>query len=153
MDAADLRRGPPRRWSERLDGIYWLPRLIDKTRAALSGTLGTYLYGQSPMDRGLLRALQCSHQDFAEIVLHAGSDDGVVAALRVRDRGSLERARDWSARLPARHRLFLWLIDVDDGYRASWLRPPIAVAANALSNLAKRLWPSRAAERAAARRP
>lgn len=151
MNAADLRRGPPRRWSERLDGIYWLPRLIDKTRAALSGTLGTYLYGQSPMDRGLLHELGCSHRVFAGIVLEARDDREVVEALEARDEQSLERARLWSERLPQHHRLFFWLIDVDDGYRASWLRPPIAAGANALSTLAKRLWPSRAAERAAAR--
>lgn len=152
MDAADLRRGPPRRWSERLDGIYWLPRLIDKTRAALSGTLGTYLFGQSPMDRGLLRALGCSHRDFAEIVRDAAGDDEVAAALQARDRLSLERARVWSARLPERHRLFFWLIDVDDGYRPSWLRPPIAAGADAMCRLVKRLMPSHAAERAAAAR-
>lgn len=152
MNAADLRRGPPRRWNERLDGIYWLPRLIDKTRAALSGTLGTYLFGQSPMDRGLLRALGCSHRDFASIVLDAPTDEAVIGALHARDPQSLERARAWSAGLAERHRAFFWLLDVDDGYRASWLRLPIAAGANAVSRLVKRIMPSRAAERAAAAR-
>jgi len=74
-------------------------------------------------------------------VREAGSDRAVVEALHERDPRSLDRARDWSERLPERHRLFFWLIDVDDGYRASWLRPPIAAGANAVSTLAKRLWP------------
>lgn len=149
MDAADLRHRPPRRWNERLDGIYWLPRLIDKTRAALSGTLGTYLYGQSPMDCALLRALGCSHRDFAAMVLDTNGDGQVAAALLEHDPHSLERARAWSARLPERHRLFFWLIDVDDGYRSSWLRPPIVTGANLIARLVKRFLPSRDAERAA----
>ena len=62
MEARDLTVVPPRRWSESLGGITWLPRLIDKARAALNGTLGSYLYGQSPMDRGLLKQLGLSHQ-------------------------------------------------------------------------------------------
>jgi len=35
----DLSQGPPRRWNEEIGGIKWLPRLIDKTRAALAGKL------------------------------------------------------------------------------------------------------------------
>ncbi|HTU82892.1 MAG TPA: DUF5069 domain-containing protein, partial [Candidatus Acidoferrales bacterium] len=85
----DLRVGPPRRWSERLAGIYWLPRILDKARAAMAGTLGTYLYGQSPVDRALLRELGMSHRAFAALVHDAGDDEGVVAALQARDPGSL----------------------------------------------------------------
>ena len=82
MEAKDLALGPPRRWSESLGGILWLPRLIDKARAALNGTLGTYLYGQSPMDRGLLDQLGLSHRAFAVIVKNAADDDAVLAALK-----------------------------------------------------------------------
>lgn len=147
MDTArDLRAGAPRRWSERLGGIYWLPRLIDKTRAALSGTLGTYLFGQSPMDRALLRALRLTHHDFATIVRSAGDDDAVLGAIAALDPQAVPRARAWSAEMPSRNGLFLWLLDVDDGYRASWLRRPIKLGANAVSATAKWLWPSRAAE-------
>lgn len=147
MDTArDLRAGAPRRWSERLGGIYWLPRLIDKTRAALSDSLGTYLFGQSPMDRGLLGALRLTHRDFATIVRSARDDDAVLAAIAAGDPEAPARARVWSAAMPGRNRLFLWLLDVDDGYRASWLRRPINLGANAVSAAAKWLWPSRAAE-------
>jgi hypothetical protein len=149
MEARDLRVSPPRRCSERLAGICWLPRLIDKARAALAGTLGTYLFGQSPMDRGLLRVLRLSHREFAVVVMNAPDDDAVLAALETRDPASLARARIWSENLPARHRLFFWLLDVDDGYRVTRWRAPIAAAANAISRAAKRLWPSRAAERVA----
>ncbi|MGB8519688.1 MAG: DUF5069 domain-containing protein, partial [Candidatus Tumulicola sp.] len=79
MTERDLHAGPPRRWSEEIDGICWLPRLIDKTRAALAGTLGDYLFGQSPMDRALLRALGLSHREFAAIVRAAAGDDAVLS--------------------------------------------------------------------------
>ena len=144
---------PPRRWSEQVDGIYWLPRLIDKARAAMAGTLGDYLYGQSPMDHGLLRELGLSHREFAVLVGGTIDDAGVLAALQHRDPAGVERARAWSARLPVEHKLFFWFIDVDDGYRVTGvLRPPIVVAARLISRTAKRLWPSRAAERAVAER-
>ncbi|MBV8423987.1 MAG: DUF5069 domain-containing protein [Candidatus Eremiobacteraeota bacterium] len=122
--------------------MYWLPRLIDKARACLGGTLGDYLYGQSPMDRGLLRELRLSHREFAEIVAAAPDDGAVVAAIAARDPAAIDRARAWSERLPSEHRLFFWFIDVDDGYRAGgWLVEPVRVACRGISRAAKRLWP------------
>jgi len=141
--ARDLLSKPPRRWSEQLGGICWLPRLIDKARAVLAGTLGDYFFGQSPMDRQLLRTLRLLHRDFAEIVRTARSDDAVLDAIAARDPGALERARAWSAAMPSRNRLFLYLLDVDDGYRASWLSWPVHRCAFVLSRTVKRLWPSR----------
>jgi hypothetical protein len=142
MTVRDLRAGPPRRWSEQVSGICWLPRLIDKARAAQAGCLGDYLYGQSPMDHGLLRVLGLSHRGFAEIVASAPGDDAVVAAIAQRDPAAIERARAWSARLPIEHRLFFWFVDVDDGYRGSrWLHGPVTFLANRISRTAKRLWP------------
>ncbi len=149
--AKDLAAVPPRRWSEQLAGIYWLPRLIDKARSALSGTLGGYLFGQSPMDRGLLQELGLSHREFAVIVKNAPSDDAVLEAIRARDPAALDRARRWSEPLPREHKLFFWIIDVDDGYRDSG--PVYAIirpVGNAFGNLIKRLMPSKAAERARA---
>jgi hypothetical protein len=148
MTVRDLHAGPPRRWSEEIGGIYWLPRLIDKTRAALAGTLGDYLFGQSPIDRALLRALGLSHRDFAEIVRNVPDDRAVLAAIAARDLQACERAGAWSATMPARYRLLLWLLDIDDGYRASPFGVPIKFGANAISRTVKRIWPSRAAERA-----
>lgn len=142
MDVRDLRAGPPRRWSEQVGGIYWLGRLIDKTRASNEGCLGDYLYGQSPMDHGLLGQLGLSHRRFAELVAAAPDDDGIVSEIGRLDDGALERARAWSARLPQEHRLFFWLVDLDDGYRDSgWLRRPVNFLANQIARTAKRLWP------------
>lgn len=142
MDVRDLRLGPPRRWSEQVGGVYWLPRLIDKARASNHGCLGDYLFGQSPMDHGLLRELGLTHRRFAELVGAAADDESVVREIGERDADALGRARVWSAHLPSDHRLFFWFVDLDDGYRASkWLRPPVNFLANRIARTAKRLWP------------
>ena len=119
MQAKDLSANPPRRWNEELGGIRWLPRLIDKARAAMKGSLGDYLYGQSPIDRGLLIALGLKYRDFTGIVRSAGDDDeAVLKALEKRDPQGVARARAWSERLPSRYRSLLFLIDLDDGHNA-----------------------------------
>ncbi len=152
MEARDLRMGPPRRWNESVAGICWLPRLVDKARAALAGTLGGYLFGQSPMDSGLLRRLGLSHTDFARIVHRAPDDAAVLAAIHERDPEALARARAWSdAELPHRHKMFLWIMDFDDGYLgAPWtaLKNVANAGSNAFTALVKRAMPSRAAEQA-----
>lgn len=122
MQAKDLTVVPPRRWSEELGGIRWLPRLIDKARAAIDGTLGDYYYGQCPMDRGLLHALGLSLPEFTAIVRKAGDDDErVLESLESRSPDGVELARRWSERLPDR-RFFLYLLDLDDGYNDGPMR-------------------------------
>jgi hypothetical protein len=105
----------PRRWSDTLDGIAWLPRLIDKARMSQSGSLGTYLFGHSPFDAALLGRLGTSTDEFAAIVDGATSDDDVLAKLRARgfDEAGVRR---WSQRLPRLARFYTYLWDVDDGY-------------------------------------
>ncbi len=119
MQAKDLRATPPRRWSEELGEIRWLPRMIDKARAAICGTLGDYLYGECPIDRSLLRALGLTYKDFTSIVRTAGDDDGrVLQLLQTRRGDALELARRWSSRMEHSHRVVVFLLDVDDGYAA-----------------------------------
>ncbi len=145
----DLRRGPPRRWNESLGQIRWLPRLIDKTRAALSGRLGDYLFGQSPVDRELLRALGVRHREFAQIVRDAPDDADVLAALQARSPEGIRAARAWSESLPRRRGLFLFVIDLDDGYLpGGWrmLSAPIHLGSKLFVRAVKRIWPSRAVE-------
>ncbi len=150
MQAPNLQTNAPRRWSESVDGIAWLPRLLDKTRAGLAGTLGSYLYGQSPIDRGLLHALGIGHTEFARIVAHAPDDFAVVQTLAQRDPHSIERARAWSRRLRTKLRWFMFVLDVDDGYAGGFwsaVKPVVTPAANGFTWTIKRLWPSRALER------
>jgi len=147
MQVKDLRRFPPRRWCEELGGIRWLPRLIDKTRAALDGRLGDYLFGQSPMDAAFLRQFGIGHRRFAEIVRNATDDDAVFAALEACGPERIARARAWSDALPWRLPFFFFLLDVDDGYAPSvyyaWKRPANVVS-GMLSQILKRLFPTRA---------
>lgn len=145
MHALDLSHEPPRRWNAAIDEIIWLPRLIDKARAAAAGTLGSYLYGQSPMDRMLLRELGLGYRAFFEIVTAAPDDAAVIAAIGARDAQALDRARAWSRTAPARYRLWYLGVDIDDGYvGASWLRPAVNTVINPLMWIVKRIWPSRA---------
>ncbi|MGH8164397.1 MAG: DUF5069 domain-containing protein [Rhodanobacteraceae bacterium] len=150
MKAKDLASNPPRRWSEPLGGIVWLPRLIDKTRAALAGTIGDYLYGQSPIDRALLRELGLRYREFTAIVSRAPDDAAVLDALRTDVPDGVARAGAWSAKLPKTHWLFLRALDVDDGYAGGPLRA-LKAPANAIVNPCmrwlKRRYPSRALDR------
>ncbi|MDP9111376.1 MAG: DUF5069 domain-containing protein [Candidatus Eremiobacteraeota bacterium] len=150
MQAPDLTVGAPRRWSENIEGIVWLPRLIDKTRAAHAGTLGSYLFGQSPVDRSLLRALGIGYTDFARIVACELDDAAIVRSIAHRDPESLARARKWGAWLQKNYGWFLFVLDVDDGYAGGFwraVRPPVTACANAFTWFLKRAWPSKAIER------
>lgn len=149
--ARDLRREPPRRWNVSVEGIIWLPRLIDKVRAAQAGTLGTYLYGQSPIDREVLRAAGLGHGAFYELVQQTPGDDAaVLAALDARYPGAADRLRAWSAVAPRRHALFFPVLDADDGYAAGparLLKAPLNAGSAALAWVLKRVWPYEPAKR------
>jgi hypothetical protein len=121
---------PPRRWTQTLDGIRWLPRLIDKARMAQRGELGAYLFGHSPVDTGLLRRLGITTQQFADIVATSADDETVLAALRARGYDE-ERVSRWSRDLPQRHPWIIGLIDRDEGYvaKGQWLVPIVAFKA------------------------
>jgi hypothetical protein len=113
-------RAVPRRWTYEVDGIRWLPRLIDKARMSSGGDLASYLFGHSPIDRGLLTRLGVTTAAFAAIVADAPDDAAVLSALR--ERGFDEaRVRRWSARLPSPYRLIITMIDLDEGHtQATW---------------------------------
>jgi predicted PurR-regulated permease PerM len=144
----DLTVTAPRRWSDELGGIQWLPRLIDKARAALHGRLGDYYYGQCPLDRGLLLALGISYAEFTNIVREAGeNDERVLELLQARNADGVELARRWSQRLPKR-RFFLFLLDLDDGHNGGPLhafRGVIRFFASLISRYVRYRWPMRGA--------
>ena len=109
----------PRRWNVEVDGIRWLPRMIDKARMRSRGELGSYLLGHSPVDHGLLTRAGVSTEQFAEIARAAAGDDAVLAALRSRAGWDEARVRRWSARFTTTYRYYIPLWDIDEGY----LRP------------------------------
>jgi hypothetical protein len=155
MQVPDLRREAPRRWSEEIDGVVWLPRLIDKTRASLRGSLGAYLYGQSPVDTNFLRALGLGHRAFAEIVAAAPDDRAVVDALLRRDASCMDRGRRWTATVTAlpRWRAFFYGLDLDDGYAPGmhWCKPFANPLTHGITWLLKRIFPHRPTEGITAR--
>ena len=106
----------PRRWSVEVDGIRWLPRMIDKARMSASGALGTYLMGHSPVDKALLDRLGITTAAFVDIVRTASDDASVLGALRKRGFDEM-RVRRWSDRFPATYKTYILLWDLDEGYR------------------------------------
>ena len=105
----------PRRWNTELDGIRWLPRLIDKARMCHRGELGSYLLGHSPVDHALLTRLGLTTEQFSEIVRQSPDDAAVLAAIRARGWDEA-RVRRWSARFTSTYRTYIMLWDIDEGY-------------------------------------
>ncbi len=74
-----------------LDGYAWLPRMIDKARAAQDGTLGDRVH-PCPVDRRCLALLGIDLGTFHAAVAGAGDDRGVLRALRAAGVASAEEA-------------------------------------------------------------
>jgi len=104
----------PRRWNTEIDGIRWLPRLIDKARMDHRGELGNYLLGHSPVDHALLTRMGLTTEQFSEIVRQVPDDDAVLEAVRAR--WDEARVRRWSARFTSTYRTYIMLWDIDEGY-------------------------------------
>jgi quercetin dioxygenase-like cupin family protein len=64
-----------------LDGYAWLPRMIDKSRAARAGTLGDAVH-PCPVDRRCLALLGVDFETFGDVVARAADDAEVLAGLR-----------------------------------------------------------------------
>jgi quercetin dioxygenase-like cupin family protein len=64
-----------------LDGYAWLPRMIDKSRAARAGTLGDAVH-PCPVDRRCLALLGIDFETFSEVVARSADDAEVLARLR-----------------------------------------------------------------------
>ncbi len=130
MNAPDLRNGPPPRWNEAVEGVVWLPRFTAKARAYDAGTLGTYLYGQSPVDDAFLKRARLDYGSFLEVVRSQPNDAAILAEMERRTSGTKARLQRWSHRLSTRSRWFMSLLDVDDGYA----RLPLAGVAKRIAN-------------------
>ncbi|MBP8117571.1 MAG: DUF5069 domain-containing protein [Nitrospira sp.] len=111
----DLRQQPPRRWSDTLVDLIWLPRLIDKVRAFQSGTLGTYAY-PSALDLSFMRHLRLTPADIEPLVRDMPSDDAIGAAIRRRIPLTEEEIRTRCAAFQEKYRWAFAILDRDDGY-------------------------------------
>lgn len=79
IPAKDLTKEFPRSPLEELDGLPWLPRLIDKVRALQAGTLGDYTPYPCGGDRGFLGAAQVD-ADQLKAQIDSGAGDAEIAA-------------------------------------------------------------------------
>jgi uncharacterized RmlC-like cupin family protein len=74
-----------------LDGYAWLPRMIDKSRAARAGTLGDAVH-PCPVDRRCLALLGIDVETFGAVVAAAADDAAVLAGLRAAGVASADAA-------------------------------------------------------------
>jgi hypothetical protein len=117
----------PRRWTVEIDGIRWLPRMIDKARMSARGDVGNYLFGNSPVDRALLMRLELTTEEFAQLVSSQPDDAAVLDALRRRGFDET-RVRRWSARFTQTYRVLILLWDIDEGYVTPNLAMRVGIA-------------------------
>jgi len=73
----DLSKKIPRSPKDKLGGMIWLPRMIDKARAELDGTAGDYKYN-CVMDARLLKFLGIAPEALLEAVKNAKDDNAVM---------------------------------------------------------------------------
>ena len=71
MQTIDLRANAPRSAHEKLCGVKLLARIIDKGRAAISGTLGPYQFFDCRLDRVFFEALDVSRDEFLDVLREA----------------------------------------------------------------------------------
>lgn len=127
----NLREHPPRRWSESLAGLIWLPRLLDKVRAFQAGTLGTYAY-PSALDQSFMRRFQITPALIEQLVRETATDDAIGAAIRRHLHLTDEEVEARCILFREKYRLAFAVLDRDDGYVRGlgypiprFLQPPI----------------------------
>lgn len=74
----DLTKSFPRSPAQKLGPYIWLPRLIDKARASLAGTIGEYIYN-CPMDQKVFEFLSLKADDFKSTVDESDDDSDILA--------------------------------------------------------------------------
>ncbi|KXK01271.1 MAG: hypothetical protein NBKEAIPA_02339 [Nitrospirae bacterium] len=111
----DLRQRPPRRWSESLGGLIWLPRLIDKVRAFQAGTLGAYAY-PSALDRSFMRSFHLTPALIERLVRENSSEESLGRAVRALIPMTDEEIDHRTELFRRNYRLAFALLDRDDGY-------------------------------------
>lgn len=115
----DLTRGFPRSPKEKLGGLVWLPRLIDKAKAALAGKLGDYRYN-CPMDERFFAFLGLRADEFLAAVRDRDGDAAVLEWVQERA-GPLRREsvaefnRDLAGAGPHPGKTYFSIIDAEEG--------------------------------------
>src|SRR5436305_12449052 len=79
--AKDLTAEAPRGLDAVLGGYAWLPRMLDKARATLAGTAGSYLFG-CPVDHTCMARLGITPDLVLDLAARHSDDHAVLEALR-----------------------------------------------------------------------
>src|SRR5436305_14239386 len=79
--AKDLTAEAPRGLDAVLGGYAWLPRMLDKARATLAGTAGSYLFG-CPVDHTCMARLGVSPELVLDLAGRHADDARVLDGLR-----------------------------------------------------------------------
>jgi hypothetical protein len=75
----DLTQRPPRSPRVRLGGYVLLPRILDKSHAALAGKLGEYHYAGKGMDRHFFNFVGLDHEALTKEIAKGGGDGDLLA--------------------------------------------------------------------------
>jgi quercetin dioxygenase-like cupin family protein len=78
--AKDLTTEAPRGLDAELEGYVWLPRMLDKARATLAGTAGSYRFG-CPVDHTCMARLGIAPDLVLDLVARHDDDHAVLEAL------------------------------------------------------------------------
>ena len=78
MNATDLTQRPPRSPRVKLGGLVLLPRMLDKGRAHLAGTVGEYHFN-CPLDQRLTAFLGVNADDILKLLKDGKTDTEVLA--------------------------------------------------------------------------
>jgi quercetin dioxygenase-like cupin family protein len=81
VKAKDLSVEQPAPFDSVLDGYAYIPRMLDKARATIAGTNGTYLFG-CPVDHTCMARLNVSPELVRELAGTYDDDHDVLAALK-----------------------------------------------------------------------
>ena len=79
--AKDLTAQAPRGLDAELEGYAWLPRMLDKARATLAGTAGSYPFG-CPVDHTCMARLGIAPELVLDLAARHSDDRAVLDALR-----------------------------------------------------------------------
>ncbi|HWD70801.1 MAG TPA: DUF5069 domain-containing protein [Solirubrobacteraceae bacterium] len=79
--AKNLTLVEPHPLDSELEGYAWIPRMLDKARATLAGTNGSYMFG-CPVDHTCMARLGVSAELVLELAGHYAEDHDVLDALR-----------------------------------------------------------------------
>src|SRR3954466_7218108 len=82
--ARDLSVVEPRPFGSELDGYAWLPRMLDKARATLADSAGSYQFG-CPVDHTCMARLGVTPEIVLDLVARHADDEAVLAALRAHE--------------------------------------------------------------------